>query len=214
MRHGEVDNPEGVIYGRLPGFGLTPLGTQMAEAAADFLVAGGNDILHVFASPLRRAQLTALPTAASYGLPIETNPLLVEAASSFQGVNVNKNRLILAHPRNWSKYSAPLRPSWGEPYADILARMQGAISQAIDEAAGHEALVVSHQLPIVTVQRFVQGKPLAHNPLGRECSLGSLTSLLFEGRTLVGWSYVEPAKELVARAQDVTPGASAAATKA
>jgi Fructose-2,6-bisphosphatase len=213
MRHGEVDNPDGIIYGRLPGFGLTALGMQMAEAAADFLVASGNDITHVFASPLLRAQMTAFPTADSYDLPIETNPLLVEAASEFQGVNVNRNRLILAHPQNWSKYTAPFRPSWGEPYKEILDRMQAAISQALDEAAGHEALVVSHQLPIVTVQRFIQGKPLAHNPLGRECSLGSLTSLLFEGRTLVGCSYVEPAKELVARAQDVTPGSSAAATK-
>lgn len=213
MRHGEVDNPQGVIYGRMSGFGLTPLGKDMAQCVADYLVAEDADITHIRSSPLLRAQETALPTALAYELPIETDARLVEAASLFEGVNVNRNRWVLAHPRNWSKYRAPHRPSWGEAYAQILTRMQAALSSAIDEAYGHEALVVSHQLPIVMVQRFIQGRPLSHSPLKRQCSLASLTSLLFEEHTLVGWSYAEPAKKLLTLAHDVTPGSSAAATR-
>ena len=70
MRHGEVDNPNGVLYGRLPGFGLTELGHQMAARAADYLQESGADIARVISSPLLRAQLTAAPTAAAYGLSL------------------------------------------------------------------------------------------------------------------------------------------------
>ena len=211
MRHGEVNNPSGLLYGRLSGFNLTPLGREMAQVVADYLKAEKRDITQVIASPLLRAQETALPTALAYGLPVGVDPNLMEASSKFEGVAVNANRWALAHPRNWRYYVRPLQPSWGEPHAKILDRMRAAISTAIDLAWGHEALVVSHQLPIVTVQRFIQGKPLSHNPLRRECSLASLTSLIFEDHTLVGWTYAQPAAELLDAAQDVTPGSSAAA---
>lgn len=210
MRHGEVNNPGGILYGRMRGFGLTPLGVQMAEMTADFLVADGRDITSVTASPLLRAQASAAPTAAAYELPIGIDPHLIEAASKFEGENVNGNRWALAHPRNWSRYARPLEPSWGEAYTDILSRMRVAVSSAIRRSYGHEALLVTHQLPIVTVQRFIEGQPLAHNPLKRQCSLASLTSLLFEDYTLVGWSYSEPARDLLAAASDVTPGSSQA----
>ena len=68
MRHGEVDNPDGILYGRLPGYGLTDLGLEMAEAVAEYFVDSGADITHVVASPLLRAQMSAAPTALSYEL--------------------------------------------------------------------------------------------------------------------------------------------------
>lgn len=211
LRHGEVDNPNGVMYGRLPGYGLTPLGKEMAQTVADYLVEEGADITTVIASPLLRAQQTATPTAKAYGLRVEADARLVEADSAFEGMQINKNRWALAHPRNWHLYTHPHRPSWGEAYNDIAARMSAAVASAVREARGHEALLVSHQLPIVTVQRFLDGKPLSHNPLKRQCSLASLTSLTFDGDTLVGWKYSEPAADLLAQARDMTPGASQAA---
>ncbi len=213
MRHGEVNNPEGVLYGRLPGFGLTPLGMEMAVAVAKYLVEEGADITHVIASPLLRAQETATPTALAYGLEVESDARLIEAGSEFEGVQINKNRWALAHPRNWKLYTRPHEPSWGEPYKVIAKRMSAAISSALHEARGHEALLVSHQLPVVTVQRFLDGKPLSHNPLFRQCSLASLSSLVFEGDELVAWRYTEPAAYLLADAQDMTPGASQAAVR-
>lgn len=213
MRHGEVDNPDGVLYGRLPGFGLTPLGKEMAQFVADFLVDEGRDITHVISSPLLRAQQTAMPTAEAFNLPIELDPRLIEAGNNFEGQPINKDPLLFAAPKNWKLYVKPLEPSWGEPYTEISERMQGAISSAIETARGHEALLVSHQLPVVTVQRLLQGKPYAHNPFSRACSLASLTSMMFEGNTLVGWSYCEPAKELLSEAFDMVPGSSNAETK-
>ena len=208
MRHGEVDNPDGLLYGRLPSFGLTGLGEQMAHAVADYLVAEDHDIVNVTASPLLRAQQSAAPTAEAYDLPIDCDPRLIEAGSEFEGRNIVGDRWELARPRNWHLYRRPFLPSWGEPYQDIRSRMSAAISTAIDEASGHEALLVSHQMPIVMVQRFVQGLRLAHSPLNRRCALASLTSLHFDGRTLVSWDYAEPAAGLVARARDVSAGKS------
>jgi broad specificity phosphatase PhoE len=62
VRHGEVDNPEGLLYGRLPGYRLSELGREMAELVATHLES--NDITHIVSSPLERAQETAAPNAA------------------------------------------------------------------------------------------------------------------------------------------------------
>lgn len=213
MRHGEVDNPDGLLYGRLPGFGLTPRGHAMARRVADHLVAEGRDITAVIASPLKRAQQSGAPTARAFGVPLESDPRLIEAGNAFEGVPVNANRWALAEPRYWHLYTNPLRPSWGESYASVASRMSAAVSAALREARGHEALVVSHQMPITTLQRFTAGKPLFHSPLSRVCSLASLTSLVFEGATLVGVTYAEPAADLLHGAADMTPGTSQASLK-
>ncbi|WP_175955299.1 histidine phosphatase family protein [Schaalia sp. Marseille-Q2122] len=213
MRHGEVDNPEGLLYGRLPGFGLTERGHAMAQCVADSFAQRGADLVAVIASPLKRAQQTAAPTARAFGLAVESDSRLIEAASFLEGMPVNANRKALAHPKYWKYYRAPLRPSWGEPYTEVASRMSAALSRALQVAKGHEALLVSHQMPIVTLSRFARGLSLPHNPLSRQCSLASVTSFIFDGNTLVGISYDEPAGHLLEGALDMTPGNSAAGLK-
>ena len=212
MRHGEVHNPGGILYGRLPGYHLSTLGHQMAQQVADVLSASGHDITRVITSPLERARETGAPTAAAFGLAPTTDPRLIEAGNSFEGVAVNRNRWILAHPAYWGSYVNPLRPSWGEPYREIVERMRGAVVSALDLAEGHEALLVSHQLPIWSLRLFLEGRPLAHDPRRRQCALASLTSLTFEDRTLVGLAYWEPAGDLLRQARDMVPGTSSAQT--
>ena len=212
MRHGEVHNPGGILYGRLPGYHLSTLGHQMAQQVADVLSASGHDITRVITSPLERARETGAPTAAAFGLAPTTDPRLIEAGNSFEGVAVNRNRWILAHPAYWGSYVNPLRPSWGEPYREIVERMRGAVVAALDVAEGHEALLVSHQLPIWSLRLFLEGRPLAHDPRRRQCALASLTSLTFEDRTLVGLAYWEPAGDLLRQARDMVPGTSSAQT--
>lgn len=210
MRHGEVHNPTGVLYGRLPGFGLSPLGQAMARRVTQVLHDGGHDVRAVIASPLERAQQSAAPTAAAYGLQVRRDDNLIEAANHFEGQAVNADRGIVAHPRHWRYLLNPLRPSWGEPYASQVARMRLAITAALRAAEGGEALLVSHQLPIWCVRLFLERRPLAHDPRRRQCALASLTSLTFEGRRLVGLCYCEPAGELVRGSRDMVPGTTAA----
>ena len=158
-----------------------------------------------------RARETGAPTATAFDLTPMTDARLIEAGNHFEGVPVNRNRWVLAHPDHWRYYLNPLRPSWGEPYAELVARVSAAVRDAIDLAEGHEALLVSHQLPVWATRLWLEGRPLAHDPRRRQCSLASLTSLTFDSRTLVGLSYWEPAGDLLRRAEDMVPGTSAAA---
>jgi len=204
LRHGEVDNPERVLYGRLPGFHLSELGRRMAERLAEHLA--GCDLTHVASSPLDRALETAAPAAAKHGLPVQTDDRLIEAANVFEGLSVGVGEGILRMPRAWRYLWNPLRPSWGEPYTEVSQRMRAAVSAAVSAARGHEALLVSHQLPIWVVRLAAEHRPFAHDPRRRQCSLASLTSLAFEDDRMVSLSYSEPAGDLLPGAR---PGAGA-----
>jgi len=191
LRHGEVRNPDGILYGRLPGFRLSERGRDQAEVVAATLA--GADLTAVVASPLQRAQETATLIAAAHDLPIVTDELLIEAISRFEGKRVALGDGVLRSPRNWPLLRDPFTPSWGEPYLQIAHRMLGAVHRARELASGHVALCVSHQLPIWTLRRFVTGQRLWHDPRRRQCALASLTSLVFTGTELTGLRYSEPA---------------------
>ena len=191
MRHGEVHNPEGILYGRLPGFRLSERGERQAERVAEALAE--EDITVLLASPLERAQQSAAPIAKSHGLEVITEPNLIEAANDFEGRAFGVGDGVLRHPATWVKLRNPFRPSWGEPYAQIAARMRAAVDRARDLAAGHTAVCVSHQLPIWTVRRNLEGKRMWHDPRQRQCALASLTTLVFDGDQLVELHYREPA---------------------
>jgi broad specificity phosphatase PhoE len=206
VRHGEVFNPEGVLYGRLPGYHLSERGREMAELTADHLA--GRDVAIVTSSPMERAQETAGPIAARHGLPVSTDDDLIEAGNSFQGLRFGVGDGSLRHPRHWRRLINPFRPSWGEPYVDVAARMMRAVvaarAAAIAAGPGREAVLVSHQLPVWITRLHVEGRRFWHDPRKRQCSLASVTSLAYDGDRLVSLTYAEPAARLL-------PGASAVA---
>jgi broad specificity phosphatase PhoE len=195
LRHGEVHNPGGVLYGRMSGFHLSDLGRRMAQQVAD--VVGDRDITHVVASPLERARETGQPLADVRGVAIGTDERLIESENVFQGERFGAGARTLRHPKSWRHLWNPFRPSWGEPYADIVARMMAAVHDARDAARGHEAVLVSHQLPIWTTRLHVEGRSFLHDPRKRQCTLCSLTSLHFEDDRLVKVGYSEPAGDLI-----------------
>jgi broad specificity phosphatase PhoE len=190
MRHGEVDNPDGILYGRLPGFQLSGRGVEQAKMVAEFLA--DRDITYVAASPLQRAQETASPIASQFRVTIATDEGLIEAANRFEGMRVSVGDGALRSPLHWPKLWNPVRPSWGEPYLRIARRMLGAVYRARASASGSEAVCVSHQLPIWTLRRFLEAKPLWHDPRRRQCALASVTSFVFDDDELVRIAYVEP----------------------
>lgn len=203
MRHGEVHNPDGVLYGRLDGYHLSDLGHEMARTVADHLA--DHDVTHVVASSLLRAQETAAPVAEAHGVAITTDDRVIEAANDFEGQLVgDMNPLDFVHPSHWSKLVNPFRPSWGEAYAEIAQRMSAAIADARSAARGHEAVIVSHQLPIWTARNALMGKRLWHDPRKRECRLASLTTLTYLGDDLESLTYSEPAASLLAQSHGGT----------
>lgn len=195
VRHGEVHNPDGVLYGRLPGYELSDLGRRMAQVVADHLV--DHDITRVVASPLARAQDTARPIAESHGLEIVTDDRVTEAENHFAGLNVAGGQGIFRQPRLYPLLLNPFKPSWGEPYAHVAARMTAAIDDARRAAHAHEAVIVSHQLPIWTARNALTGRRLWHDPRKRQCTLASLTSLTYAGDELESVAYSEPAGSLL-----------------
>lgn len=192
VRHGEVYNPKKILYGRMPGYHLSSRGNSMAVATSKFF--RGRDVTYLAASPLERAQETARPIAEVTGCEVQTREDILEAGNTFEGLRTKGWRSQLINPVRWRHMTNPLEPSWGEPYQEIFQRMWGAVEDARDTAEGHEAVLVSHQLPIVMVQRHVQGKPLAH--ASRDCDLASVTSLVFDGGDVVDWAYTTPAQHI------------------
>jgi broad specificity phosphatase PhoE len=209
LRHGEVHNPEGVLYGRLPGYRLSERGRAMAQTVAGHLSGQGDDgsprrdVVAVVASPLQRAQETAAPIAAAFGLEVGTDERLIEAANHFEGMKFGVGDGSLRHVSHWPYLRNPFRPSWGEPYREQVARMLGAVDAARVAAAGHEAVLVSHQLPVWVTRLALENRRLWHDPRKRQCSLASLTSLRFEDDALVGLGYSEPAAALLPGAATV-----------
>lgn len=197
VRHGEVENPKRILYGRLTGYRLSALGLQMAEAAAKSV--SGRDITYLAASPLERAQETAQPFAEQFQLPIATDDRLIESRNVFEGKRFGIGDGALRHPRSWWVLRNPFLPSWGEPYGEIALRMTAALFAARDAAAGHEALCVSHQLPIWTLRLFMTRRRLWHDPRRRRCALASITSFHFDGDTLADVEYAQPAAHLVVK---------------
>lgn len=191
VRHGETHNPNGILYGRLPGFALSEKGQAQAEILGQTLA--DHDICLVIASPLERAQQTAAPIADRHAVPIRTDENLIEAGNHFEGLRVAVGEGALRRPRHWWTLRDPFTPSWGEPYLQIAHRMLAVVNKARVEAAGREAVLVSHQLPVWTLRRFLQGQRLWHDPRHRQCALASLTSLIYRGEELVDIVYSEPA---------------------
>jgi len=195
LRHGEVHNPAGVLYGRLPGYHLSERGVAMAERIAETMAT--RDVVRIVSSPLERALQTAAPAATRLGLDIATDERLIEARNVFEGLTFGLGEGSLRNIVHWRHLRNPFRPSWGEPYAEIVARMQAAMADARKAADGHETLLVSHQLPIWAVRSAVEGRRLWHDPRKRACSLASLTTFTYEDEDVLSVAYSEPAADLL-----------------
>ncbi|MBA2638610.1 MAG: histidine phosphatase family protein [Nocardioidaceae bacterium] len=205
LRHGEVHNPAGILYGRLPGYHLSELGVQMAARAAAWF--GGRDITHLVSSPMERAQETAAPTAEAFGVAPVIDERVIEAGNQFEGETFGVGDGVLRHPAVWWRLRNPWRPSWGEPYAQIAARVLAAAADARDAARGHEAVIVSHQLPVWIARCAVEGRRYLHDPRRRQCALASVTSLTYADDLLQTVAYSEPAADLLVPADDQQFGA-------
>ena len=195
LRHGEVHNPQGILYGRSSGYHLSERGRAMADRVADRI--GDRDITHIVSSPLERAQETASPLAAVRGLTVHLDERVIESGNIFEGKPFDLNDSILRQPQVWKALWNPLRPSWGEPYKEVVGRMWPAVLDAREAAQGHEAVVVSHQLPIWVTRLKAEGRRFLHDPRKRQCTLCSLTSFTFDDEHLVSVGYSEPAGDLI-----------------
>jgi len=190
VRHGEVHNPERVLYGRLPDYHLSAAGRRMARAAAEHVASLGRPVTELHCSPLERAQESAEPFSELFGLTAAIDARMIEPTNVFEGTQM---RRALRDPRNWRHLRRPSLPSWGEPYASIAARMESAMDDAWDAADDGDVVFVSHQAPIWITHLHVAGLPLRHDPRTRRCALSSVTSFERVGDVWREVEYAEPA---------------------
>ena len=195
VRHGEVHNPGGVLYGRLPHFHLSENGKEMALAAANALVSAGVKPVKLLASPLIRTQESAAPIAEVFGQEIDLDERIIEPFNMFEGRKVSAKTVMLRphlvfHLRN------PMQPSWGESYVSVVERMMKAMKEAADSVDAGEVVMVTHQLPIWMVHRHLSGARLAHNPSKRRCALSSITSFEYVDGKFREVGYLDPAASL------------------
>ncbi|MFT4215385.1 MAG: histidine phosphatase family protein [Microbacterium sp.] len=190
VRHGEVFNPERVLYGRLPGYGLSEAGRGMARAAAEHLRGLHRPVVALYASPLQRTRESAEPFTELFGLEPEIDERLIEPTNVFEGRRMKR---ALMNPLNWRHLRRPAVPSWGEPYASIAARMLEAMDAAWQSADGGDVVLVSHQAPIWITHLTIAGEPLRHDPRSRRCALSSITTFELGGSGFVETGYVAPA---------------------
>ena len=202
VRHGEVHNPEGVLYGRLPGYHLSELGVRMAAAAAASVKADGSPVTRLVSSPLQRAQESAKPFSELFGLSVETDDRLIEPTNRFEGRTFEFGPQVILRPQSWPWVVNPFRPSWGEAYQSIAGRMLAALEDAWSGTENGDVVLVSHQLPIWTITNALSGRRLWHDPRKRRCSLSSITTFERHGGTFSEVDYREPASDLLNQAVD------------
>ncbi len=197
VRHGEVYNPDGVLYGRASGYHLSDKGQAMARRLGYWF--SRYDLAALSTSPLERAQETMAPIAAAHSnVDVHIDDRLIEADNAFEGQIFGRCNKALLNPKNWYLLRNPLRPSWGEPYRLIAQRMKTAIVQmAIELEPGSHAVMVSHQLPIWIARLSAEGKSYIHDPRRRQCTVASVTTFRFDGPQFAGITYAEPARDLL-----------------
>ncbi len=208
VRHGQVHNPEGVLYGRLSGYRLSDLGQRMAARLGEHFAQA--DLVWLACSPLQRARETMAPIAAAHpGLEVHVDDRLIEADNVFAGKSFGAHNGLLFKPTSWWSLRNPLRPSWGEPYVEIARRMREGIEDAAAHAAGGEAVLVSHELPIWMARLSAENKRLVHDPRRRQARLASVTTFTFVDGSLVGIDYAEPCADLLPpkKSKKFRPGA-------
>lgn len=190
MRHGEVHNPARVLYGRLPGYGLSADGRRMARQAAEYVKSLERPVSALVCSPLQRTQESAEPFAEIFGMAPVIDERVIEPTNVFEG---KRMAIAMVNPWNWRHLRKPALPSWGEPYADVVGRMNAAMTQAWDAADAGDVVIVSHQLPIWLTHLAVAGLPLRHDPRARRCALSSVTSFEMVDKKWTETAYAEPA---------------------
>ncbi|HEY9307696.1 MAG TPA: histidine phosphatase family protein [Microbacterium sp.] len=190
VRHGEVHNPARVLYGRLPGYGLSADGRRMARQAAEYVKSLDRPVSALVCSPLQRTQESAEPFAEIFGMAPVIDERVIEPTNVFEG---KRMAIAMVNPWNWRHLRKPALPSWGEPYADVVGRMNAAMTHAWDAADSGDIVIVSHQLPIWITHLAVAGLPLRHDPRARRCALSSVTSFEMVDKKWTETAYAEPA---------------------
>lgn len=198
VRHGEVENPNHVLYERLPGFHLSARGVRMARATAQYIatVPQMRGISAIYSSPLERTQETAQQIASALQIgPIILDKRLIEAENNFRGKRIGYGEGALWKNNNWKLVSNLWKPSWGESYKSIAARVGDFAREQVKNHPGEQIVAVTHESPIWSYRHLLETGHSEHNMLLRKTALASITSITYDcaNMNVLSITYVDPA---------------------
>ena len=210
IRHGKVENPDHLLYERLPGFHLSDLGRRMARAAADYAAADPqlSGVVAVYSSPLDRTRETAGIIIGALNkvrvergeqpLELQTDSRIIEAGNEFRGKRIGYGEGALWRNGNWHLVRNLWKPSWGESYQHIAARVGDFAQEKVREYAGKQIIAVSHESPIWSYRHLLETGHPEHNMVLRHTALASVTSITYDSETgkMLSISYADPAKDV------------------
>lgn len=190
VRHCDVQNPRGVLYGHLPSFGLSPKGVQQAEALARFFAA--TRVRQIYTSPLERARQTANTIAAQ--LPdaaVSVTDELTEARFGRYLQGVRPRDVPWRRPLWWVHMAWPGLLPHDERVRDMAARVRHPLLQLLHDHPGDGGICVSHGDPIQAFWVEADGRP-AYALHRLQCAKGGMLVLDYRDTTLVRLEYWSP----------------------
>lgn len=161
VRHGQIENPDNIIYGFLP-LPLSEEGRATAKRAGQYLK--DKNIGIIISSPIARTMETAkiINREISGGdLKIEEDSRLreIEWGKVFQGMN--EEELKKKYPNEWEEYKKhPSKFGFGETLQTLSERMAEVLQEVVKSHPGKNILLVSHKAPISCLVLKLKDKDL------------------------------------------------------
>lgn len=153
VRHGEVENPTDILYGRLLRYGLSENGIKQIKETAEFFK--NKNINKIYTSPLLRARQTANIIALENEMVVGKSKHLIEIKTSLQG---KKTKDLAKHGFNF--YDQMIRQETDETIEDVLARMNRFMNYIHKTHKGHRVVAVSHGDPIMIIYASLMNLPM------------------------------------------------------
>ncbi len=199
MRHADVENPNRVLYGHLPGFGLSALGRTQATAVGQSLRDSGlRRILH---SPLERARQTAELVNAQLPAPVPLipEPALVEAEIGRYLQGVPYWQIPVRRPK-WLLHKLRRGALNGdESIANLGGRIRDVVMRVAHDHPGEVSMCVSHADPIQAAWVLFENRPQNERELYRKSvQKGGMLDIELDGDRIDGIRYVPPPAVAVA----------------
>ncbi len=157
VRHGNVENPNEIFYGRQPGFHLSEYGCHEVMALAEYLQQNYPNIVAIYTSPMERTLETSMLIQERFeGIFIQSDNRLIEVKTPREG-----------RPRseffddNFNFFRPEDIANGGESIPDLLERVHDAVTDIVNQHPGQEVLVVTHGDLVMLMRAKYKGEPIS-----------------------------------------------------
>lgn len=145
VRHAEVDNPNHLVCGSMPGFDLSPHGLEQARRVGRYL--GPRAIVAIWSSPQQRCLRTAEEIAARSGVPVRVHPDLTDWSLMDRWKGHSWSQVSSVFPGELETYlTNPTHLEFVDEQLNQVAERIAGVARMLDTQHPHgDVIIVSHQ---------------------------------------------------------------------